>query len=180
MKVRRIGTLAYDGVQALDVAGPADVVTTANHVRQHKVAPYDVLLVGMHKGAVRTESGLAYHVTETLPDAGLLDTIIVPGGSSLRLEPKTRTAAANWLRDRARLARRVVSVCTGIYALAESGLLDGRSVTTHWRFARDVAERWKAVHVDADAIFVKDGKFYTSAGITAGIDLALALVEEDH
>ena len=180
MKVRRIGILAYDGVQALDVAGPADVFTTANYVLQHKTAPYEVLLLGMHKGAVKTESGLAYHVSETLPEAGLLDTIIVPGGSALRLDPKMRKAAAVWLRERARLARRVVSVCTGIYALAESGLLDGRSVTTHWRFAREVAERWKAVRVDADAIFVKDGKFYTSAGITAGIDLSLALVEEDH
>ncbi len=180
MKVRRIGILAYDGVQALDVAGPADVFTTANQILQHKTPPYDVLLLGTRKGALRTESGLSYYVGDTLPEAGLLDTIIVPGGSSLRLDPKVRTAVANWLRERARLARRVVSVCTGIYGLAESGLLDGRIVTTHWRFARDVQERWKAIRVDADAIFVKDGKFYTSAGITAGIDLSLALVEEDH
>ena len=180
MKVRRIGILAYDGMQALDVAGPADVFTTANYVLQHKTPPYEVLLLGTRKGALRTESGLSYYVGDTLPEAGLLDTIIVPGGSSLRLEPKVRTAVANWLRERARLARRVVSVCTGIYGLAESRLLDGRTVTTHWRFARDVQERWKAIRVDADAIFVKDGKFYTSAGITAGIDLSLALVEEDH
>jgi transcriptional regulator GlxA family with amidase domain len=180
MKVRRIGILAYDGVQALDVAGPADVFTTANTILQHKTPPYEVLLLGTRKGALRTESGLSYYVGDTLPEAGLLDTIIVPGGSSLRLDPKVRSAVANWLRERARLARRVVSVCTGIYGLAESGLLDGRSVTTHWRYARDVQERWKAIRVDADAIFVKDGKFYTSAGITAGIDLSLALVEEDH
>ncbi len=180
MKVRRIALLGYDGVQALDIAGPADVFSTANYILQHKTPPYEVLLLGTRKGALRTESGLSYHVSDTLPEAGLLDTIIVPGGSALRLEPKVRTAVANWLRERARLARRVVSVCTGIYGLAESGLLDGRTVTTHWRFARDVKERWKAIRVDADAIFVKDGKFYTSAGITAGIDLSLALVEEDH
>lgn len=180
MKVRRIAILAYDGVQTLDVAGPADVFATANQLLERKTAPYEVLLLGTRKGALRTESGLSYYVSDELPEAGLLDTIIVPGGSSLRLDPKTRTAVAIWLRERARLARRVVSVCTGIYGLAESGLLDGRAVTTHWRFARDVQARWKAIRVDADAIFVKDGKFYTSAGITAGIDLSLALVEEDH
>jgi transcriptional regulator GlxA family with amidase domain len=83
------------------------------------------------------------------------------------------------LREHANRAHRVASVCTGIYALAESGLLDGRAATTHWRFASDVQERWKKIRVNADAIFVKDGKYYTSAGITAGIDLCLALVEED-
>ena len=107
-----------------------------------------------------------------------IDTLIVPGGSGLR-KPGTNAKVANWLCRHARSIRRIASVCTGIYGLAPTGLLNGRHVTTHWRFIRDVANRFPKLHVDSDALFLKDGKFYTSAGVTAGIDLALALIEED-
>lgn len=179
MKVRRIGIIGYDGVQGLDVTGPADVFTTANELLQRKPAPYDVRLFGIRKGAIPTEAGVAFYADATFSQCGLLDTIIIPGGHALRSEPKVRAAVGGLLRKHAPQARRVVSVCTGVYALAESGLLDGRTATTHWRFASDLQERWKSIRVDANAIFVKDGKYYTSAGITAGIDLSLALVEED-
>jgi transcriptional regulator GlxA family with amidase domain len=179
MKTRRIGIIGYDGMQALDVAGPADVFATANSRLNRKTAPYEVVLVGARKGPIATESGLSFYTDATMLRPGLLDTIIVPGGCALREQPEVRAAVARWLREYANRARRVASVCTGIYALAESGLLDGRAATTHWRFASDVQERWKKIRVDADAIFINDGKYYTSAGITAGIDLCLALVEED-
>ena len=93
--------------------------------------------------------------------------------------PATQSAVVDWLRAHAREVRRLASVCTGIYGLAAAGLLDGRRVTTHWRFARAVAERFPALRVEADAIFIRDGPYFTSAGVTAGIDLALALIEED-
>ncbi len=166
-------------MQALDVAGPADVFATANGRLNRKTAPYEVILLGERKGPIATESGLSLHANAAMSRPGLLDTIIVPGGRALREQPKVRAAVATWLREHANRARRVASVCTGIYALAESGLLEGRAAATHWRFASDVQERWKTIRVNADAIFVKDGKYYTSAGITAGIDLCLALVEED-
>jgi transcriptional regulator GlxA family with amidase domain len=113
-----------------------------------------------------------------LKDAPPLDTIVIPGGSGLRVPVVCREVAA-WLRERAPATRRVTSVCTGVYALAASGLIDGRRATTHWRFAADVARLHPQVSFDPDAIFVRDGPYATSAGTTAGIDLALALVEED-
>lgn len=179
MRLRRIGIIGYDGVQATDVAGPADAFSLANSLANGKSGPYEVALLAVRKGPMRTESGLAFYSNATLSRHGLLDTIIVPGGRGLRLDSAVRDSVAEWLRENAPRARRVASVCTGMYALAASGLIDGRSATTHWRFASDVAQRWTRVRMNADAIFVKDGKFYTSAGITAGIDLCLALIEED-
>ncbi|MGC1381895.1 MAG: GlxA family transcriptional regulator [Candidatus Baltobacteraceae bacterium] len=179
MKVRNIGIVGYDGVQALDIAGPADVFSIANALVGGKTPPYAVALLGAKRGPVATESGLSFYAETTLARCGLLDTIVVPGGRAARLDAKARSDMVAWLREHAPRARRVASVCTGIYALAETGLLDGRSATTHWRYARDVQRRWTRVRISADALFVKDGKYYTSAGVTAGIDLCLAFVEED-
>ncbi|HET6275970.1 MAG TPA: GlxA family transcriptional regulator [Candidatus Cybelea sp.] len=179
MKVRRIGIVGYDGVQALDIAGPADSFSLANTVVARKTPPYEVVLLAATKGPLSTESGIAFYAQATLGRCGLLDTIILPGGGAVREHHELRGALARWLRANARRARRVASVCTGTYALADSGLLDGRRATTHWRYAHDLQEHRPRVNVDADAIFVKDGKYYTSAGITAGIDLCLAFIEED-
>src|SRR5262249_11247317 len=107
-----------------------------------------------------------------------LDTILVPGGAGLRA-PAVNAAVAAALGRLAPRARRIASVCTGIYALAASGLLDGRRATTHWRLVRDVATRFPRVALEADSISVQDGRLFTSAGVTAGIDLALAFVEAD-
>src|SRR6202030_2057551 len=116
---------------------------------------------------------------KTLRTAPALDTLVVPGGRGLR-NTKTNAIVSGWLKGRTGRIRRVATVCTGIYGLAPTGLLDGRRVTTHWRFARDVAQRFPKLKVDPNALFLKDGCFYTSAGITAGIDLSLALIEEDY
>ena len=114
----------------------------------------------------------------TLRNASALDTLVIPGGRGARIGPASATIA-RWISDRAPKIRRIASVCTGIYALAPTGLLDGRTVTTHWRFAHDVARRFPKLNVDHDALFVKDGSFFTAGGITASVDLALALIEED-
>jgi transcriptional regulator GlxA family with amidase domain len=176
---RRIGLVAFDRVQALDIVGPSDAFATANDLAEDGRAPYELLVLAPRKGVVKTESGLRLVADASLDDAPPLDTVVIPGGAGVRLNAATRAHLAVWLKRRARRIRRVTSVCTGIYALAESGLLDGIEATTHWAFAADVSSRWPRIKLDANAIYVKSGRYYTSAGITAGIDLALAMIEED-
>ncbi|MDE2267082.1 MAG: GlxA family transcriptional regulator [Alphaproteobacteria bacterium] len=170
--------LGFDGVAALDLAGVLDTfyIAGGNDWRVRSTR-YETVVVGLSTRPFRAESGLRFVPDTTLKDAPSFDTIVVPGGPGLREEKSNRTVAA-WLRERSS-TRRIVSVCTGLYGLAASGLLDGRRATTHWFHAADAARRFPKVTVAADAIFVKDGRFYTSAGMTAGIDLSLALVEED-
>jgi transcriptional regulator GlxA family with amidase domain len=108
-----------------------------------------------------------------------MDTLVIPGGCSMR-DPRFGAKVARWIAQRSPKLHRIAAVCTGVYGLAGTGMLDGRWVTTHWRYAQDFSKRFPEVRVDPNAIFMKDGKFYTSAGITSGIDLALALIEEDY
>jgi transcriptional regulator GlxA family with amidase domain len=167
---RSVLLLAFDGVQSLDLTGPLEVFTGAGHA---------VTVASPGGGRVRTSSGLAI-----APDADLyaldgpLDTLLVPGGSGARAAVGD-AALVGWLRSAAPRARRVAAVCTGAFLLAEAGLLDGRRVTTHWAWCDALAARYPAVEVDPDPIFVRDGALATSAGVTAGMDLALALVEDD-
>lgn len=175
-RTRRIGFLAYPDLTALDLVGPMEAFAAANAGRDRPL--YELIVVGLDRKPAIAESGLALSAKATLASAPAFDTLIVPGGRGLR-EPSISKSIVPWLAKRGRETRRMASVCTGIYGLAPTGLLDGRRVTTHWAFARDVAQRFPALNVDADALFIKDGKFYTSAGITAGIDLSLALIEED-
>ncbi len=175
---KRIGVVGYDGVQGLDIVGPLDAFSLANGLAG-KRHPYELQVLGVGSGPVQTESGVALVPHIRIEESGPLDTVIVPGGAGLRIDAHTRATIALWLAQHAGRIRRVASICTGIYALAESGLLDGRRATTHWRYAGDVLARWPQIRLDANTIFVKDGRFYTSAGVTAGIDLSLALIEED-
>jgi transcriptional regulator GlxA family with amidase domain len=171
---RRIGLIAYDGITALDLAGPSEAFHNANlQVR----GAYEIVVLGAEARPMASEAGFRIVPDATLKDAPPLDTVIVPGGMGLR-EAHVAAPITAWLKTRRR-TRRVASVCTGIYALGASGLLDGRRATTHWRFAADVARRFPKIALEPDAIYIKDGNLYTSAGITAGIDLALAMVEED-
>lgn len=177
MPTLAIGLLAFDDVAALDLIGPSEAFAAARRDGDSRPV-YRLVVIGVDGRAFRTESGLRIEATRGLASRGDLDTLIVPGGCGLR-RPEVHDRVAAWLRRRAGRIRRIASVCTGIYGLAASGLLDGRDVTTHWRFARDVAQRFPALRVAPNALYVKDGPFYTSAGVTAGIDLALALIEED-
>lgn len=177
---RRIGLVGFDGVAALDLVGVQDAFTIANgSAWPEPPSRYEPVVVAPTAAPFRTEAGLRMTPDCTFDEAPTFDTLVVPGGGALR-ETDTRLLIAHWLRDRAKTTRRVVSVCTGAFALAEAGLLDGRRATTHWRYAADLQRAFPKVKVDADAIFVRDGAVYTSAGMTAGIDLALALIEEDH
>lgn len=181
---KTIGILGYDDVQALDIVGPMDAFSMASaHVAsQRPEAPpaYRILVLAPRRRVFIAESGIAIRPHLALEAAPPLDTVIVPGGKGIRLQPVTAARIAEWLKARALDTRRVASVCSGIYALALTGLLNGRGATTHWRFTADIAKCFPELRVDPNALFIKDGKFYTAAGITAGIDLALALIEEDH
>ncbi len=181
-RIRRIGFLGFPQFNALDLTGPMDVFSAAAELERggaRRRPVYETIVLGLDGAPFRAESRLAIVPDAVLADAPPLDTVVVPGGCGVR-EPATLAALAQWLRQRHRRVRRIASVCTGVYALAEAGLLDGSTVTTHWRHAPALAARYPALRVDADAIFLRNGRIYTSAGISAGIDLALALVAEDH
>ena len=176
--IKTIGLLAYDDMQPLDLAGPLDVFGAAN-ARAGGAPPYRLCIIGLNSDAVHAENGLIVVPTHALDDAPPLDTLLIPGGVGARHCINRDARLLSWLRDRAKHTRRVVTVCTGAYVLAATGLLDGRRVTTHWNYAGDLARRHPALRVEADLLFLRDGCFATSGGLTAGMDLALALVEED-
>ncbi|MFI6770379.1 GlxA family transcriptional regulator [Streptomyces sp. NPDC050355] len=174
MEQRDVLVVLFDGVQALDVTGPVEVFHGA---ALGVPGAYRIRTASLDGAPVRTTSGLTLVPDLTLAAAGAPDTLLVPGGEGTRA-PDPRLV--DWLRDHAHRARRKVSVCSGALLLAEAGLLDGRRATTHWMLCETLAERFPAVRVEPEPIYVRDGDLATSAGVTAGIDLALALVEEDH
>jgi transcriptional regulator GlxA family with amidase domain len=176
----RIGLIGYDGITGLDLTGPMEAFSSAYIVGPSGFAEacYEIVVIGVTGHPFTSNSGLVMMPATHLAAVPDLDTLIIPGGAGLR-EPETNRAIVEALAELAGRVRRVVSICTGIYGLAPTGLLDGRRVTTHWSHARDVARRFPKLRVDANALFIKDGRFYSSAGITAGIDLSLALIEED-
>ncbi len=183
---RRIGIFVYDGVMALDAVGPADVFGLANILCRHEdpaaSEQYDVCLVGSRKGPIKTGTGFRLTADLSLEDADCaFDTLVVPGSYDPR-DSEASLAVSGvtaWFRRAARQSRRVASICTGATILARLGLLSGRRATTHWAFCDLLRANFPAVEVEPDSLWIKDGKIYTSAGITAGMDLALALVEED-
>ncbi len=171
----RVGFVVFDGVTMLDVSGPSEVL----HQAGRPAPPYELVLVSPRGGPVTTSIGPALTGAVRAADAGPIDTVVVAGGDRLARQPVEQELldAVGALAER---AKRVASVCTGAFVLAELGLLDGRRATTHWRHAEALVRRYPRVRVEPDAIHVRDGRYVTSAGISAGIDLALALVEEDH
>ncbi|MEU8760477.1 GlxA family transcriptional regulator [Streptomyces sp. NPDC048659] len=178
MPQRSVLVVLFDGVQSLDVTGPVEVFSGAGRATGTPPA-YTVRTASLDGRPVRTDSGLRLLPDTTLAGAvadGLPHTLLVPGGAGTR---RTEPALVDWLRAHGGRTERLVSVCTGALPLAEAGLLDGHRVTTHWMACAQLARSFPAVEVDPDPIFVRDGRIATSAGVTAGIDLALALVEED-
>ena len=174
--MRRVVIVAFPGVQALDVTGPSEVFAVADRLAG---GAYEIELVAPDAAPFRTSSGLRL-VPERSVQAcrGPIDTLVVAGGTGTADALRDERLIA-WLRSAAPRSRRVTSVCTGAFLLARAGLLDGRRATTHWASCAELARRHPEVRVERDPIFVRDGHVATSAGVTAGIDLALALVEED-
>ncbi|WP_053847112.1 GlxA family transcriptional regulator [Streptomyces sp. NRRL B-24085] len=174
MTVHRVAFLVFDGVKMLDVSGPAEVLAEANTLG----AQYSLRYASPSGDPVRTSIGTHLPVDSAAADLDV-DTLVVPGGDLLATEPVPSDLTEAVRKAHARTPR-LVSICTGSFVLAAAGLLSGRRATTHWRHARLLARAHPDVHVDPDALFVEDGGIFTSAGVTAGIDLALSLVERDH
>ena len=174
IRPHRLRLLAYEGCQLLDVTGPAAVFGAANEDRATPF--YDLAIVSPDGGAVTTNCGVAL---QTAKIGGQPDTLLVAGGSAGLRAVMAREDVRRWLRKAAPKAVRFGSVCTGAFVLAAAGLLDGKRVATHWASCARLAARFPAVSVDAESLYVVDGKVWTSAGVTTGIDMALAIVEAD-
>ena len=183
---RRVVVLIYPGVTLLDAAGPAQVFSSANEKDGSlrdlagKAPRYSVVLASPDGGEVATDTGITLG-TLTLRQAAArpIDTLIVAGGVGVFDALEVRPLVA-WIAERAAACRRVATTCMGAFLAAEAGLLDGQTVTTHWRRIEDFQARYPKVRVRCEPLFVRNGKMWSSAGVTAGIDLALAMVEEDH
>ncbi|KJS63717.1 GlxA family transcriptional regulator [Streptomyces rubellomurinus] len=175
--MRRVVFVVFEGFQAVDLVGPHAVF----HYAQQAAGGYDCRVVAPQAGPVRSSSGLpmlAEHGIGDLAPEGL-DTLVVVGGAGVA-EARRDPGLVAWIAAAAAGARRVASVCSGALLLAATGALAGRRVTTHWARARQLAEEHPELTVDCDPIFLRDGRVWTSAGVSAGMDLALALVEDDH
>jgi transcriptional regulator GlxA family with amidase domain len=175
--MRRVVLLAFDGFQGLDLVGPTEVFSMAT---RYGDGDYAIEVVAPTADPIRSSSGLELVPHSTLRGCrGPIDTLVVVGGEGVPAA-EADPALVRWIGRAAGRSRRVASVCSGAFLLAAAGLLDGKRATTHWTACAYLAERYPSVTVERDPIFVRDGDVATSAGVTAGMDLALALVEEDH
>jgi transcriptional regulator GlxA family with amidase domain len=168
-------------VTASHLVGPADTFSAAalDDGYSNRIPCYQIHVIGLSPECCRAESGMIFTPEETFEAISEWDTIVVPGGKGLR-KPEVCERIADWVLMHAAQTRRMAAIGTGIYGLAPTGLLDGREVTTHWRYAADVARRFPNLRVDPRRSVVKDGAFYTTSGLSAAVDLSLALIEEDY
>lgn len=180
MRDRHVVILTFPGMQSLDAVGPYETFAGANRVAASLGRPhgYRMTLASAKGKPVKAESGIGLCTTR-LPDSSeRIDTLVIPGGDGVDAARRDR-ALTGWISEAAPRCRRVATVCTGAFIAAEVGLLRGRRVTTHWARADKLASEFPSIRVDSDPIYVRDGKYWSSAGVTAGIDLALTLVEDD-
>lgn len=178
MRKISVAFLLFPGFQLLDLAGPSDAFGEVKVLSRGEQV-YEILTVGTTRGAMRSSSGISVQPDRTIFDAcPAFDTVLVPGGLGVFdiLEDST---VSQWLVAQSRRSRRLAAICNGGFALGAAGLLDGRTVSTHWMDASRMTSMFPRANVEADRIFVKDGPIYTTAGVTAGIDLSLVFVEED-
>src|SRR6266700_7506068 len=168
MTPKRIGFVGFDGVTASHFVGPANTFSAAalDDGYSNRIPCYQIHVIGLSPACCRAESGMIFTPEETFEAVSEWDTIVVPGGKGLR-KPEVCERIAEWVLMNANRTRRIAAIGTGIYGLAPTGLLDGREVTTHWRYASDVARRFPNLRVDPRRSLVKDGPFYTSSGLCA-------------
>jgi transcriptional regulator GlxA family with amidase domain len=176
-----VGLVGFDEVTGLHLVGPADAFVAAalDDGYGNRIPCYEIYTIGVFSDRFRAEDGLMLEARETLSTAPVLDTIIVAGGRGIR-RPEVSDKVAAWILKRVNDTRRIGAVCTGIYGVAPTGLLNGREVTTHWRFARDLAQRFPRLKIDHRRPFVRDGPYYTTTGLSAGVNLSLAMIQEDY
>ncbi|WP_145206810.1 GlxA family transcriptional regulator [Sphingobium sp. B2] len=184
-KKHRIVVLAFDRVTLSDIAGPVDVFHLTRDLLEQidaagRFPRYELIVASLEGGPITASSGLQINTTALSDLAECpIDTLIVPGGGPPS-DPPIPPALVDWLRHEGDKPERICAVCTGIFLVAEAGLADGLRATTHWQAARALAKRFPQILVEADPIFLRDGKLWSSAGFTAGLDLALALLEQDY
>jgi transcriptional regulator GlxA family with amidase domain len=181
VRKRAVVILGFAGLQPLDVVGPCEVFAGADRILGllGRAGGYTVALVSADGRPVTAASGVALCTAPRPHPSERIDTLIIPGGEGVHAAAAVPETVA-WVDEAARRSRRVATVCTGTFLLATTGQLDGHRVTTHWARAARLAEDFPALEVDPDPIYIRQGKFWTSAGVTAGIDLSLALVQADH
>lgn len=175
-----VGIVIYPDIQALDLAGALDCFGQANQalVAVGKPPYYRIFTLSQSKNNFRAENGLQLCAEFSLEDCPRIDYLVVPGGAGAR-SLTSDPIFMKWLQEQGAKSQKLLSICTGAYLLAHSGLLDGLVLATHWRFAEDLQKRYPKVCVNPTELYVKVGKFYSSGGMTAGIDLCLAVIEQD-
>ncbi len=178
---KRIGLVGFDEVTALHLVGPADsfIAAALDDGYGNRIPCYEVHTLGVFSRRFRAEDGLTFEARATLRGSPVFDTIIVAGGRGIR-RPEVSEKVAEWILKRVNVTQRIGAVCTGIYGIAPTGLLDGREVTTHWRFARDLGRRFPRLKIDHRKPLVRDGPYYTTTGLSAGVNLSLAMIQEDY
>ena len=176
--VHRVGYLVFDGIQALDLFGPLESFQEANESLEGKRLRYQNVIVSEDGHSVISSSGVEICAQKSIRECPPLDTLIIPGGAGARNE-NFSPDVIRWIERKSTHAKRIGSVCTGLFIFAQTGLLDGCRVTTHWRHVHEAQKCFPALQLVEDALFLRDGKVFTAAGVTAGIDMALALIEED-
>lgn len=181
MRAKRIGIVGVDGVPALQLTGPVDALRAATLDDGYggRIQCYEICSIGLTSGSFRTDSGLLFTPEETLESAPSLDTIVIAGGDSWNQREQC-DRVAEWLLRRSIETRRFASISTGVYPLAATGLLRGREVAIHWRYATELSRRFPALRVNHKKSLIKDGPFYSSSGVTAGLNLSLCLIDEDY
>ena len=176
--VRRVAIVAFPGVTLLDISGPAQVFAELQEI-ERPTASYSLSYLSTSGGLVQTDVGMKI---DTAPIGSVgphqIDTLVIPGGPGI-WELRHDASLMNWIVEALPKARRIASVCLGAFVLAWTGALDGRRAATHWRYCPRLADGFPSIRVEPNAIFVKDGRVWSSAGVSAGIDLALAMIEED-
>ncbi len=174
---RRVGFFIFDDIQALDLFGPLDTFAEVNSLILSKKLSYELVLISAQASSVKTNTGvriLADYTIETMPP---LHTLIIPGGEGSRKVP---SVLISQIKDACTGIKRIASVCTGLFILARTGLLDGLKATTHWQFCQQAQNDFPKVNICENDLYVRSGKYITAAGVTAGIDMTLAMIEEDY
>ncbi|NUO75476.1 MAG: helix-turn-helix domain-containing protein [Lysobacter sp.] len=180
-RTREVWFVVFPGSELLDLSGPWSVLGYANEVLGWPA--YAAKIVAPTRGAVPTRHGVVLGGASSLEEAarnGFPNTVVIAGATPANGRSAGEMRVARWLREHARRVSRIVSICTGAFVLGEAGLLDRRSATTHWVYRDELRARFARARVDSDNLFLRDGRIWTSAGITAGLDLMLAIIEEDH
>lgn len=176
---KKIGFLAFDDMQGLDLLGPLEAFEEANQQigGQHRL--YETLIITRDGKPVVSSTGVTVGAHKSIRNCPPLHTLVIAGGAGARIE-KFPFDVLYWIENETPRLKRIGSICTGLFVLARTGLLDGRRVTTHWHHVEEARAKFPNIDVVSDALFLRQGKFFTAAGVTAGIDLALSLIEEDH